>query len=120
MHASCATSIPCTSSERATSMAGDAPLRFSVLVPTRDRAELAESCVRTVLAQRGAPPFEMLVIDQSRDEATRAAVERAAAAAGAALDREVVHVPQRAAGRSRALNAGWPLARGEWVVIIDD
>jgi GT2 family glycosyltransferase len=62
----------------------------------------------------------MLVIDQSRDERTRAAVERAAAAAGATLDREVVHVPQRAAGRSRALNAGWPLARGEWVVIIDD
>ena len=103
--------------------------------------------MRAVLAQRGAPPFELLVIDQSADDATRHAVARAVADAGperavlveydAGRDGRahpeplpeseraqeiprVVRVRSHETGRSRALNAGWPLARGEWVAIIDD
>ena len=168
-------------------------IRFSILVPTRDRAELAGACVRAVLAQRDAPSFELLIVDQSAGDATRVAVARVAeeagaeaggrravfaewdpdaeapaasshegqpsvppprpaeptareagAAEGGAVDRvvpgaaearsvaagrveadpstppRVVWVRSRETGRSRALNAGWPLARGEWVAILDD
>lgn len=87
---------------------------FSILVPTKGRPELAAGCVRSILSQRH-PSFELLLLDQTPSDATReAALE---AAAGSSRFR---HVPVEGSGRSRALNAGIPLARGEWIVMTDD
>lgn len=87
---------------------------FSVLVPTKGRPQLAARCVRSILAQRH-PSFELLLLDQTPGDATRnAALE---AADGSVRFR---HVPVEGSGRSRALNAGIPLARGAWVVMTDD
>jgi glycosyltransferase involved in cell wall biosynthesis len=91
----------------------DEPL-FSILIPTRDRAALAEGCIRTILGQRH-DSYEVLVLDQSEGHATRQAVERAASGSG-----RVRYLRIASAGRSRALNAGIPLARGKWLVITDD
>lgn len=87
---------------------------FSILVPTRNRPDLAATCARSVLAL-DPPSAELLVCDQSDGEETRRAVE--AAAAGDVRVR-VVSVSGR--GRSRALNGGIPEARGRWIVMTDD
>lgn len=95
-------------------MVSAAPL-LSILVPTRNRAPLAAECVGTVLAQRDAPPFELILADQSDGTHTRDAV--LAAAAG---DPRFRHVVVDGRGRSRALNAALPHARGAWIVMTDD
>ena len=91
----------------------DAPF-FSVVVPSRNRADLAGDCVRAVLAQ-DHPSFEILLCDQSDDDAARHAAERADDGSGRL---HWLRAPGR--GRSRALNAGIPRARGAWLVLIDD
>jgi len=45
-------------------------LDVSVLICTRDRSEMLDACLRSVLAC-SPPPAEIVVVDQSRDEATR-------------------------------------------------
>ena len=94
-------------------MVSDTPF-FSVVVPSRNRPDLVGDCVRQVLAQKH-PSFEMILCDQSDGDASWDAA--LAAAAGSPQLR-----PIRATGRgrSRALNAGLPHARGQWVVMIDD
>jgi glycosyltransferase involved in cell wall biosynthesis len=87
----------------------------SVIVPTRGRPALAAACVRGVLAQRGAPPFELIVADQTEGTTTRDAV-----LAEAAGDARIRHVPISGRGRSRALNGALPEARGAWIVMTDD
>ncbi|HEX6850094.1 MAG TPA: glycosyltransferase family A protein [Candidatus Polarisedimenticolaceae bacterium] len=88
--------------------------RFSVLVPTRGRPDLAAACVASVLAQ-DHPSFELVLSDQSDDDRTFAAAT-AAAAGNPRLT--IVRAPGR--GRSRALNAGLPACRGAWIVMTDD
>jgi GT2 family glycosyltransferase len=87
----------------------------SIVVPTRGRPALAAACVGSILAQRGAPPFELLIADQTEGAATRDAV---LAAAGG--DARVRHVAVAGRGRSRALNGALPAARGTWVAMTDD
>jgi len=87
---------------------------FSVLVPTRNRPELAATCVRSILAQ-GDHDLELLVLDQSDDSATRDAV-----GAVAGHSDRTRHVPVSGRGRSLSLNVGIGEARGEWVVMTDD
>jgi GT2 family glycosyltransferase len=67
--------------------------------------------VRAILAQESPPPFEVVVADQSDDEATREAV-------GGDDRVRVVRVAGR--GRSKALNAGIRVARAPWIVVTDD
>jgi len=47
----------------------------SVLICTRDRSEMLETCLRSVL-ECSVPAAEVIVVDQSRDESTRLAVCR--------------------------------------------
>jgi len=95
-------------------MVNAAPL-LSILVPTRNRPELVAHCVRAILDQKDAPPFELIVADQSDGRGTR---DAAMAAAGG--DARLRHVADDGRGRSRALNAGLSAARGAWIVMTDD
>ena len=47
--------------------------RVSLIVPTRDRAELLRTCVESILAKTTYPDFELLVVDNQSSE--RAALE---------------------------------------------
>lgn len=94
-------------------MVSDTPF-FSVIVPSRNRPGLAGDCVRAVLAQ-DHPSFEILLCDQSDNDEARCSVQRADDGSGRL---HWLRAPGR--GRSRALNAGIPLARGAWLVLIDD
>ena len=87
---------------------------FSVVLPTRDRPDLAADCVQSILAQ-DHENWEVLVLDQSDDNATAAAVGKVAHG-----DTRVRVLPPPHKGKSRALNWGIPKARGRWLVLIDD
>lgn len=93
--------------------AWDAPgPTVSVVVPTLDRAEKAAAVVRAVLGGTVAP-LELVVVDQSRDDAT----ERALAALGDERVRVLRHAPPSSSG---ARNKGARAATGDYVAFIDD
>jgi glycosyltransferase involved in cell wall biosynthesis len=49
----------------------------SIIVPTRDKAELLEACVRSILTRSSWPDYEVLIVDnQSAEAATFAAFDR--------------------------------------------
>ena len=91
------------------------PPLLSIVVPTRNRADLAAACVRAHLGLRDAPPLELILADQSDGTATRDAAVSAASG-----DPRFRHLPVPGRGRSRALNGALPQARGSWIVMTDD
>ena len=93
-------------------MSAAAGLSVTVLVCTRDRPDLLERCLASVLASQ-PPPAEVLVIDQSSDDRSRRVVENTNSAL-------VTHVPDAGKGLSVAQNHGIRLSRGDVVLVTDD
>ena len=92
----------------------------SVVVPTHRRPKLLERCLRAILAQRLAPgDFEVLVVDDGRDGATRSLVRQLRAEAPGG---PVLRYLRPSAGRGPAVarNAGWREARAPIVAFTDD
>lgn len=87
--------------------------RFSVVIPTYERRELALAAVRAIDAQRGAPDFDItVVVDGSRDGT-------AAALRALRVDRlRVIEQPNRGAAAAR--NAGAAASTGEILLFLDD
>lgn len=94
--------------------------RISVVIPTFRRPQLLLRCLTAVLTQEHEPDaFEVIVVDDGRDEATRELVE--AVASGAPLAAELRYLrPPRGQGPAVARNVGWRAARGELVAFTDD
>lgn len=90
----------------------NAPL-VSVVLPTRNRAELLRRSLGSVLAQTHRD-FELIVVDDASDDGTPALL--------AALSDPRVRVlrRERNAGAAAARNAGIALARGELLAFQDD
>ena len=86
-------------------------MRVSVVVPARDAAATLPRTLACLVAQQGAPEFEVVVVDDgSRDET--AAVARAAA--------PLVRLVQTGgAGSGEARNAGVRESRGELIAFTD-
>ncbi|HET6639339.1 MAG TPA: glycosyltransferase [Gemmatimonadota bacterium] len=93
----------------------DSALRFSIVIPTRDRPRRLASCLDAV--SRLALPrerFETIVVDDGGRHSVDSAVSEAAARAGARI------VRQPPAGPGIARNRGASEARGEFLVFLDD
>ncbi|ROR29625.1 glycosyltransferase [Inmirania thermothiophila] len=91
------------------------PLLVSVIIPTYNRARLIGTAVRHVLAQKGAPPYEVIVVDNGSADDTPAVLNALAASDGRLrVLRELVQ------GISAARNAGVRAARGEYLFFTDD
>jgi GT2 family glycosyltransferase len=85
----------------------------AVIIPTRDRGGQATRTIRTVLAGKLVPD-ELLLIDQSRDDRTLAAL-------GELLDRAPVrHLPSDTQGISAALNVGVAQTKATLIAITGD
>ena len=93
---------------------GDPPPAISVVVCTRDRPDSLAATLDSLAAQ-DYPRFEVLVVDQSREPATRAMVE-----ARAAHDRRFRYVRLDEAGLSRAYNTGVRAAWSDLLAFTDD
>jgi glycosyltransferase involved in cell wall biosynthesis len=87
----------------------------SVVIATRDRAELLRRCLET-LERVTYPSLEVVVVDNapSSDETA----QLVAAAAGHPLD--IRYAVERRPGTAVARNTGLGLAKGEIVAFIDD
>jgi GT2 family glycosyltransferase len=85
---------------------------ITVVVPTMDRPDHVERCLRALLAG-GRGPVEIIVVDQSADDGTRRLLETFG-------DAPVRWVDQPQRGVSLARNRGAELAGTEYVGFIDD
>jgi glycosyltransferase involved in cell wall biosynthesis len=94
------------------SASAPSPQGISIVYPTRDRPEFITQSL-TALLQNSVLPDEIVVIDQSRTDATR----RAIATLGSPL---IVHVPSTETGLSRARNMGIRSSRFSIIGFIDD
>lgn len=94
--------------------AGAGPLpSTSVLVCTRDRGESIVPTVRSILRPDSAC-LELLVVDQSEDGATEAALRPFR------RDKRLRYIRSQTRGKGAALNVGLHEARGDIVLITDD
>ncbi|HYZ17747.1 MAG TPA: glycosyltransferase, partial [Candidatus Acidoferrum sp.] len=80
-------------------------MTYSVVIATKDRAELLDAALTSLHAQVDAPPFEIVVADNGSTDATKAVAERHGA--------QYVYVPQPNRGKAR--NAGIARASGDVV-----
>lgn len=95
-------------------------LRVSIVVPTCRRLPLLQRCLQALLAQQGLPAaaYEVIVVDDGREDSVRDAVlALAAARAWPALS---YLRPAEGRGPAVARNTGWRAARGEVVAFTDD
>ncbi len=92
---------------------------LSVVIPTRNECDTIETCLARVVAALSDPPraFEVIVVDDSDDQ-TPALLGRIAMTSPYL---RVLHrtAPHRVGGLSGALTAGFELAGGEVVAVMD-
>jgi glycosyltransferase involved in cell wall biosynthesis len=84
------------------------------VIPTCGRRSLVQRCLGSLAHQEGAPPFEVLVVDDGAEPALGEHVARW----GLGIRVEVLHHASRR-GRSATRNTGIARSRGEIVVFLD-
>jgi glycosyltransferase involved in cell wall biosynthesis len=91
-------------------------VRISIVIPTFDRpAKLARalgSCLR-----QSAPAFEIIVVDNGQNPATRPTVESAQKTEGAP---PIHYIPSDLFDIRKALAKGIEAAQGDWLILLDD
>lgn len=93
--------------------------RISVVVPTYRRPELLSRCLTALLQQTMNPAaYEVIVVDDGHDDATRTLVQRLRRMGGMPALRYIR--PEHGRGPAVARNAGWRAARGSLVAFTDD
>jgi len=86
-------------------------MRFSILIPTFERADLLGQAIESALAQTHGN-HEILVIDDGSADATGAVAARYVPAVG--------YLRQENRGKAAALNFGLAAATGDAVLVLDD
>ena len=89
----------------------------SVLIPTYNRASFLSETLGSVFRQT-LPPYEVILIDDGSTDDT-AAVVQSLSSTHPDWAARLRFVRQQNKGKSAALNAALPLARGEWIAFND-
>jgi glycosyltransferase involved in cell wall biosynthesis len=87
---------------------------ISVLLPARNASATLQEALGGVLAQRGAPPFEVVCLDDASTDATGSLLAEAAR-----RDPRVKVVRGEGAGLVRALNLGLSRCKGDLIARMD-
>ena len=85
-------------------------MTVSVVIATKDRAALLDGALASLRAQRDAPRFEIVVVDNGSRDATRAIAQR----------HEARYLFVGEPNRGKARNAGIAAAQGDLVAFVDD
>ncbi len=85
-------------------------MKYSVIIATKDRAELLDGALASLRASENAPEFELVVVDNGSTDATKAVAHKHGALY------EYVAEPNR----GKARNAGLARASGDAIVFVDD
>ena len=88
---------------------------ISVVIASKDREHFLRGALATLDAQAGAPPFEVIVVDNGSHDGTRSLVE-----ARSGGDPPVRYVAEPHPNRARARNRGAEAARGDYLAFCDD
>lgn len=96
------------------SLPDDPPL-VSIIIPTRDRADLLRRCLESIFAKTDYPRFEVIVIDNESREP-----DALAYLAGLESELVRVHRIEGAFNFSKLNNAGVSLARGSLVALLNN
>jgi len=91
-------------------------MRFSVVIPTYNRANELRETLSSIAKLRVSGPWEMIVVDNKSTDSTRETILNAAKDFPVPLH----YVFEPEAGRSAALNAGISLATGQIIATTDD
>jgi len=91
-------------------------MRFSIIVPTYNRADELRETIRSIAKLTVAGGWELLVVDNHSTDQTRAVVEEETASFPAPL--HYLFEPEQ--GRYAALNTGIRAAKGEIIATTDD
>ena len=91
-------------------MSSHSPLPVTVIIPAYNRADTVARAVASALAQRPAPPAEVLVVDDGSDDDTADVAQRAGA-------RVVRHAVNQRLGAAR--NTGLAHATQPWIALLD-
>jgi len=89
---------------------------YTVLVPTHNRIDVLPEVLAALAAQTGAPPFEVVVVDDGSTDGTAERLE--AIAAHGTLDLTLIRQANR--GPAAARNRGIAAARGQRVACLGD
>ena len=92
-------------------------LEFSVVVPTFNRMDVLPEVLAALDTQVGAPPFEVVVVDDGSTDGTPEFLTRRAVAGTSVPFR---HLRQENRGPAAARNAGVEAAAGTWVAFLGD
>ena len=84
----------------------------SVVIITRNRAKLLSDAIRSVLNQ-SYENFELLIVDDGSEDETEEVVKQFA-------DLRIRYVKKEASGIPKSRNIGVQMAKGEYIVIMDD
>ncbi len=94
--------------------AGGSPPLYSVVIPTHDRLDVLPEVLAALDAQAGAPPFEVVVVDDGSTDGT------AEWLAGLRPGYPLIRLRQPNRGPAAARNAGVAAARGARVAFLGD
>ncbi|HSQ42578.1 MAG TPA: glycosyltransferase, partial [Fibrobacteraceae bacterium] len=102
-------------SEPSSAGAPEAPLLFSVIIPTFNRSDILKSCLEHLSQQTMEPSrFEVLICDDGSTDDTARVVQ------SLSMPYKFRHLPGENRGPAAARNRGIREARGEYLLILND
>ncbi len=91
-------------------------MKLSIVIATKDRSEFLATALASLVRQRDAPAFEVVVVDNGSRDATAALVRELTRSANYPIRYVYYGEPNRGAAR----NAGIGVATGDIVAFVDD
>lgn len=91
-------------------------MKFSVVIPTYNRADDLRDTLRSMAGLSTQAKWEVIVVDNNSNDTTQTVVEEASKS----FPTDLLYVFEKEQGRCAALNAGIRASRGEIIVTTDD